>query len=110
MTIGEIILRLLVGGSACVDYSFFGQQQAGAGPTAIFLLIFLRMAAEYKPDLILHENVLGFPLAMIIEVLDELFEFEEGVLQPDIAGWAIERKRKYMIGRFRMKFKTLGNS
>lgn len=105
---GSDALSAFVGGSACTDYSFFGNQQYGAGPTAIYLLIMLRIIAEYKPHLVLHENVLGFPLAMICDILQELYDFEEVVLQPDIAGWPIERRRKYMIGRLKMKLMHIG--
>ncbi len=105
---GASAISAFVGGSACVDYSFFGNQQHGAGPTAIYLLIMLRIIAEYKPHIALHENVLPFPLEMLLEVLEELYEFEQVVLQPDIAGWPVERKRKYMIGRLRFKVKCFG--
>ncbi len=68
----------------------------------------LRIIAEYKPHIMLHENVLPFPLDMIRDILDEMYEFEQVILQPDIAGWPIERKRKYIIGRLRLKVKNFG--
>ena len=106
---GSEALSLYIGGSACTDYSFYGNQQFGAGPTAIYLLIMLRNIAEYKPHIFVHENVLGFPLAMILDVLQSMYDIEEVVLQPDIAGWPVERRRKYMIGRLRMTLKHLGH-
>ena len=105
---GASAISAFVGGSACTDYSFYGNHQYGAGPTAIYLLIMLRIIAEYKPHIVLHENVILFSLQLIAEVLEELYEFEQVVLQPDVAGWPVERKRKYIIGRLRLKLKCFG--
>lgn len=105
---GTDVVSLLVAGSACTDFSSYGNLQQSAGATTKYLLIMIRIVATWKPLLLLHENVLGFPLSLLLETLDELYEFEESVLQPQLAGFPIDRRRKYCIGRFRLKLKFLG--
>ena len=104
---GADIRSVMVGGSACTDYSFFGSQQHSAGPTALYLLIFLRMVLEYKPTMVLLENVVGFPMSLVLQVLGEAYHFVEMILQPDQMGWPVERRRKYMLGVFELRYETL---
>ena len=101
------VRTLLVGGSACTDYSFYGSQQQSAGPTALFLLLFLRLAAEFKPMMVLLENVVGFPMSIVIDVLGQIYDFTEMILQADAAGFPVERRRKYMLGVLRIRYETL---
>lgn len=104
---GANIRTIMVGGSACTDYSFYGSQQHSAGPTALYLLIFLRMALEYKPTMVLLENVVGFPMSLVLGVLGTAYRFHELILQPDHMGWPVERRRKYMLGVFELRYETL---
>ena len=78
-----------------------------AGPTTVYLLIWIRKSAEYKPHILMHENVLGFPMRLLEETLSELYEFHEMILLPDKAGFPIERRRKYILGLLRLKMKQL---
>ena len=77
---GSIALSVLVAGSACVDYSTFGSQQMAAGPTAIFLLLLLRMVLEYRPMIFLHENVVGFMISLLEDVLSPLYSLDESII------------------------------
>lgn len=104
-----MLLTMLVAGSACTDFSAYGNKQTSAGPTTLFLLILLRMILDWKPMLFIHENVLQFPLALLEETLGEVYAFEEHVLCPQHAGFPVDRRRKYCIGRFRLKLKSPGN-
>ena len=104
-----VILTMLVAGSACTDFSAYGNMQMAAGPTMLFLLILLRMVAEWQPMVFIHENVVHFPMVLLKDTLDELYDFEEHILQPQLAGYPIERRRKYCIGRLRLKLKLLGD-
>lgn len=101
------VVTVACAGSSCTDYSSFGNQQTTAGKSVLSLLVLLRMVAQYTPDIFLHENVLLFPLNLLKEVLDSLYSFEEAILQADHTGFPIERKRKYIIGRYRMKLTIL---
>ena len=103
---GSRAVNMCVAGSACVDYSAYGNHQQAAGKTALFLIVLLRLILEDKPLLFLHENVLGFPLALLMDVLAELYEIEEIVITPEIANFPVERRRKYALGRFRLSLRT----
>ena len=104
---GSIPISTCVAGSACTDFSAYGNMQTSAGHTIIYLLILLRMIAEWKPMIFIHENVLNFPISLLMEILDELYQFEEYLLQPQHAGFPIDRRRKYCIGRLRLKLRRL---
>lgn len=101
------VMTVACAGSSCTDYSSFGSQQTTGGKSVLSLLVLLRMVAQYIPDIFLHENVILFPLCLLKEILDCLYSFEEVILQADHTGFPIERKRKYIIGRYRLKLTTL---
>ena len=103
-----LILTMLVAGSARTDFSAYGNKQTSAGPTTLFLLILLRMILDWKPMIFLHENVLQFPLTLLEEILGELYQFEEHILCPQHAGFPVDRRRKYCIGRFSLKLRSPG--
>ena len=107
---GATVLTALTGGSPCIDYTTMGNQQMSAGSTAIHLLILLRMVLEWKPDLFIHENVIQFPMAMIMECLKEIYTFDSVVLTPESLGFPIHRRRQYLLGRLTSKWKILNCS
>lgn len=104
---GSIALSVLVAGSACVDYSTFGSQQMAAGPTAIFLLLLLRMVLEYRPMIFLHENVVGFTISLLEDVLSPLYRLDESIIASEAMNFPVERRRKYCIARLSDSFKFL---
>ena len=100
-------MTVVVGGSACTDFSSFGNHQMSAGPTTIYLLLLLRMVASFRPLIFIHENVVAFPLKLLSDCLQEMYDFEEVVLHADQTGWPVERKRKYCVGRLSGKILQL---
>ena len=105
---GSIAISVLVAGSACVDYSSFGSQQMAAGPTAIFLLLLLRMVLEYRPMIFLHENVIGFVISLLEDVLSPIYRLEESIIASEAMSFPVERRRKYCIARLNDNFKFPG--
>ena len=93
------VLRVLVAGSACTDWSSFGSQQHAAGPTVFYLLVLLRMVLETSPDVFLHENVSSFPTELLLDVLQDAYTVEELMTSPVDAAFPIERRRKYCLCR-----------
>ena len=63
---------------------------------------------ESQPTLFLHENVIGFPTALLREVLSEVYDIDEVILSPTDAGFPIDRLRKYCICVKRTVAKLLG--
>lgn len=102
-----VVLAMVIAGSACTDFSAFGNRQTSAGPTVIYLLILLRMILEWKPDILIHENVVSFPQGLLEEVLDSLYSIESHILHPQQGGFPIDRRRRYCICRFRLKLASL---
>ena len=98
---GAQVLRLMVAGSSCTDWSAFGSQQHAAGPTVFYLLVLLRVVLETLPDLFLHENVPSFPTELLLEVLHEAYVMEEMMTSPVDGAFPIERRRKYCLCRRR---------
>lgn len=100
-SLGQVILDMLIAGSACTDFSAYGSSQHSAGPTMVYLLLLLRMVLEYQPDIMIHENVLQFPARLLEECLHGLYLIQEFVRSPDVSGsgFPISRNRKYLICR-----------
>ena len=92
---------MLVGGSACTDFSAFGSSQQQCGPTMVFLLLFIRLIAEYQPEVFIHENVPQFPTQILQDCLHDMYTIEEDLLSPESSGsgFPIVRHRKYITGR-----------
>ena len=105
--VDAVIVAMVIAGSACTDFSSFGNRQMSAGPTVIYLLILLRMILDWKPDILLHENVISFPQRLLEEVLDSLYSIESHILHPQQGGFPIDRRRRYCICRFRLKLTSL---
>lgn len=66
------------------------------------------MVVTFLPYLWVHENVVSFPGDMLKETLDADYHIEELLLQAEHSGFPVERKRKYTIGRLRVKLKSSG--
>lgn len=97
-TLSKKILRFLLAGSPCAvmglvvlvsiagfqfltslwfndntlskDYSLWGNGLGLQGPTVPFLLIFIKSILQSLPDIVVHENIVHFPLAVIIALLE----------------------------------------
>ena len=55
----DAAIDLLVGGTPCQDYSIAGKRAGMAGDRGALTLTFLEIAARYRPDWIVWENVPG---------------------------------------------------
>ena len=53
-------------GSPCTDFSNIGARLGASGPTALFLTILIKMVLTRLPSWVIHENVLEFPLAVLM--------------------------------------------
>ena len=51
------------------DYSLWGHGLGLQGPTIPFLLIFVKSVLQSLPDIVVHENVLQFPLDILVSLL-----------------------------------------
>lgn len=55
------------------DYSLWGDGMWLAGPTVPYLLVFLKAIQQSLPDVVLHENIKQFPIALIEKELSRFF-------------------------------------
>ena len=51
------------------DYSAFGSGRGLNGPTVVFLILFIKSIKQSLPHILIHENVMNFPIDVIIDLL-----------------------------------------
>ena len=59
----------MVAGSPCTDFSNIGAKLRASGPTAIYLAVLIKMILTGLPGWFIHENVLGFPIMVLMQFL-----------------------------------------
>ena len=85
-------------GSPCWDYSCEGNQLRLEGPTVPVFLAWAFSVLFLLPDLVLHENVVAFPAALL-HLLFGCFYFihTEVVSPPDISTFGVLRRRQWTL-------------
>ena len=105
----EVVLGdVVVCGIPCVDYSSMGQRQGLSGPTAIIILMWIRLMQVHQPAFIVIEEVVpfrtrGLPLIEEPDMLGLLYAFQTIELGPRNFGLPVNRPRMYCIGVHRQR-------
>ena len=47
----------------------FGSGRGLNGPTVVFLILFIKSIKQSLPHMLIHENVMNFPIDVIIDLL-----------------------------------------
>ena len=92
-----------IGGTPCTDFSARGEREELDGKTTTALLSFVGMRRDLQEPFWLQENVVTFPVSLLLEMLSDLYEIQSCVIDPPTLGWPVQRKRQYIIGRHRTK-------
>ncbi len=87
--------NLHAGGSPCTDFSNAGLLQRLFGPTVGLLATWLLRLHIWSPDLCAHDNVIGFPLWVLMHCLKEQYTAVPVVIEPWFFGTPVRRKRRY---------------
>ena len=69
----------------------------------------LRCVLQFKPHIFIHENVVGFPDAIIHQILGSVYTIETVLLNSLSHTLPISHKRKYSLRRLGTKLKIPGN-
>ncbi len=85
------------GGNPCKDWSLLGKRQGVEGPTAPALITWALLIRRHKPDFLIQENVLQFPIELLLDLLGGLYRAEALELDPRRLGWPVARRRRYVV-------------
>ena len=88
---------LHVAGPPCVDYSSLGKQKREAGPTRIVFILWACGVRDHRPQVVVFENVVRFPVGLLRLLLDDLCCIEHVVLDAAETGGPAHRRRLYCV-------------
>ena len=86
-----------VAGTTCVDHSNYGSCKGDEGRNVKFFLIWAALMKQLLPFTILHENVAGFGVAALTDVLGSIYIICPSVSCSSLMGYPIRRKRQMCI-------------
>lgn len=72
----------------------------------ILVLLSLRVIIEFLPDIVIHENVIGFPMHVLTLFLADKFNLIAYQIDPRDFGFPVGRPRRYTI--LTKKYHTMG--
>ena len=70
LTVANVYVLFIL---ATKDYSRFGSCLGTNGPTIPYLLLMLKSIKQGRPDIVIHENVQGFPWQEVLQLLTSHF-------------------------------------
>ena len=102
-------IDVLVGGTPCQSFSVAGLRKGLADPRGNLMLTYLAIAAKYRPQWLVWENVPGVlssnggrDFCSLLGGLEELgYGFAYRILNAEYFGVAQRRRRVFVVGHFR---------
>lgn len=92
------VVTVKLAGSPCTDFSLFGSGQGLSGATVVYLLVFVKAVLQSLPHCLVHENVLGFPIDVLKNLLKDYYNCTYSTISPnEHCGVPVERDRRYAI-------------
>ncbi len=89
-------------GSPCQPWSRIGKRQGRRSPLQILFMVFCLWVRATKPLILVHENVIGFDVGMLKELLGDLYAMDMLDVSPAHAGFSfLRRRRLYAVLRLR---------
>ncbi len=103
----DLSIRLLCGGTPCQSYSLAGLRKGLADPNGDLMLTFIAIAARYRPDWLVWENVAGVlssnkgrDFGTFLGLLGHIgYGFAYRLLDAQFFGVAQRRRRVFVVGR-----------
>jgi len=84
-----------VAGPPCPAFSSLGKHQGAVGPLLLPLMIWTAHRALIEEDFILHENVPGFPVQLLIDMLGSKYSISTQLVQVADLGQPVDRLRRW---------------
>ncbi len=95
--------RYHMAGTPCVDFSLRGLGLGELGECFLCFLAWASARREQQEQVILQENVKEFPDSLLVRVLGDMYYVDSALLNPSEFGFPVERVRKYVILRHKLK-------
>lgn len=91
-------VHLHLAGSPCQDWSLFGKRKGFAGVTVRAFLTWCALMLSTLPHLIVHENVVGFPVSILGRLLGHYYSISHTTIWPGaVSRFPVRRDRSYAI-------------
>ncbi len=94
---------LHIAGTPCVDFSLRGNQLQELGPAFIVFLCWCAHRREQQEAVVVQENVTGFPIQLLIDLLGDIYDIQSACINPATLGFPSERIRQWVVMRHRTK-------
>ncbi len=86
-------------GTPCVDFSPRGSSLKEQGEAFLCLLAWVAARRYHQEAVVLQENVKGFPIKLLLDLLGDLYAIENCMINPSNHGFPSERPRQYVVMR-----------
>ena len=107
-SIGSSDIDIDITGSPCQDYSPAGLRQGSTGPRFPIFYAWIQSVRHLQPRVLVHENVLQFPVSLLSELLSDLYVIEVLHVECGHTGMlALSRERQYSILYHRNKVRII---
>ena len=88
-------------GVPCVDHSRRGGRAGFKGQSNTVFYVWCRQRIDWKEPVWVLENVEEFGVDEVARCLGRFYEIESLTLSPVEVGWALKRKRIFIVGNLR---------
>ena len=79
-----------------------------AGPTVVYLLLFVKSVKQGRPHVAIHENILDFPCDVLTDTLGSDYLISMAAVNPSAhCGVPVERPRRYVVLTLKSSIRTL---
>ena len=94
---------LHIAGTPCPAFSTIGKGLKTADPTIVPTCAWICMRLNIEEKVWIQENVPGFPLQLLEQLLGSLYWISSVLIQNTDLGWPVSRCRQWIVGRHKIK-------
>ena len=92
-----------IAGTPCTDFSLRGSQDGADGVTIVYLYAWAAQRRDLQEEYVVQENVVQFEIELLDDLLGDLYHIDAVVTDPTSTGWPVNRTRRYIIMRHKIK-------
>ena len=74
-----------------------GKRRGFAGPTSAAFITWVFLVRRHRPRILVHENVVGFDIRALADLLADLYDYQHLELDPRALGLPVARRRRYTV-------------